>query len=404
MILENLKLGTLETNCFLIGCKDTKEAAVIDPGGEVELILEKAAKHNLKIKYIINTHGHIDHIEGNKALHEATGADILIHKEDSGMLTNPLINGSILFFGKTVISPTASRFIDEGDIIKVGNLNLEVLYTPGHTKGGISIKLKNRVYVGDTLFYLSIGRTDLPGVIVQPPAFLLPPDVGDGPVAMQYLLVDVGLQPKDVGENVRIGDPVSFAQVPLELSGDTLAGHTLDNRVSVTAVTICLEMLQRRLHDWDVWAVASTQEEETLGGALTSPFEIQPDLAIVIDVCFAKGTGGSDWRVLTLGEGIGLGWGPNIHPALYKAMEEKAIELEIPYSRDLMPRMSGTDATAVQVVREGIPTAVLGIPLRYMHTPVEMVSIKDIKRVGRLMAEFISDLKPDFIESIKWED
>ena len=163
MILENLKLGTLETNCFLIGCKDTKEAAVIDPGGEVELILEKAAKHNLKIKYIINTHGHIDHIEGNKALHEATGADILIHKEDSGMLTNPLINGSILFFGKTVISPTASRFIDEGDIIKVGNLNLEVLYTPGHTKGGISIKLKNRVYVGDTLFYLSIGRTDLPG-------------------------------------------------------------------------------------------------------------------------------------------------------------------------------------------------------------------------------------------------
>ena len=248
------------------------------------------------------------------------------------------------------------------------------------------------------------GLTDLPGVIVQPPAFLLPPDVGDGPVAMQYLLVDVGLQPKDVGENVRIGDPVSFAQVPLELSGDTLAGHTLDNRVSVTAVTICLEMLQRRLHDWDVWAVASTQEEETLGGALTSPFEIQPDLAIVIDVCFAKGTGGSDWRVLTLGEGIGLGWGPNIHPALYKAMEEKAIELEIPYSRDLMPRMSGTDATAVQVVREGIPTAVLGIPLRYMHTPVEMVSIKDIKRVGRLMAEFISDLKPDFIESIKWED
>jgi len=227
--------------------------------------------------------------------------------------------------------------------------------------------------------------------------------VGSGPVAMKYLLVDVGLRPDDVIEKVRIGDVVSYDQVPLELTGQAMAGHTLDNRVSVAATTICLEELQNRSHDWDVWAVASAQEEETLGGALTSPFDIKPDIAIVVDVCFAKSAGATDWRNLPFGEGVGLGYGPNIHPALYDMFEKKAKELEIPFNRDLMPKMSGTDAMAVQIVAEGIPCAVLGIPLRYMHTPVETVSLKDIRRTGRLMAEFIADLKPDTLEQIGWE-
>lgn len=248
------------------------------------------------------------------------------------------------------------------------------------------------------------GREALPGVVVQPPGHLLPNSVGDSPVDMKYLLVDVGLHPKDVADKVRVGDTVSYDQAPLELIGQALAGHTLDNRVSVAATTLCLEMLQNRLHDWDVWAVASAQEEETLGGALTSPFDIRPDIAIVIDVCFAKGPGSNDWRSLPLGEGVGLGYGPNIHPALYDAFEKKARELEIPYHQDLMPKMSGTDAMAVQIVAEGIPVAVLGIPLRYMHTPVETVSLKDIQRAGRLMAEFIADLTPDALDQISWEE
>ncbi len=248
------------------------------------------------------------------------------------------------------------------------------------------------------------GRRDLPAIVVQPPAFLLPEEAAAGPVEMQYLLVDTGLRPQEVDELVRVGDVISFAQAPLELSGGAVSGHTLDNRVSVAAVTICLDLLQRRAHDWDVWAVATSQEEETLAGALTSPVEIQPDMAIVIDVCFAKGLGGSDWRSMELGKGVGLAWGPNIHPALYKAMQAKAEELEIPYVRDLTPRMSGTDAMGIQVVQSGIPCVVLGIPLRYMHTPVETVSLKDIKRVGRLMAEFISDLPPEFMDTITWEE
>jgi len=247
------------------------------------------------------------------------------------------------------------------------------------------------------------GEEDLPGVIVQPPGFLLPKSSGDGPIAMTHLLVDVGLYGDEVAEKVRIGDTVSYAQPPLDLSGDAMAGHTMDNRTSVAATTLCLEALQSRIHDWDVWAVASVQEEETLGGALTSPFDIRPDIAIIVDVCFAKGAGSNDWSSLPFGGGVGIGYGPNIHPALYKMFEKKAKELEIPFNRDLMPKMSGTDAMAVQVVAEGIPCAVLGIPLRYMHTPVETVSLRDIRRTGRLMAEFITDLSPDTLEQIRWE-
>lgn len=247
------------------------------------------------------------------------------------------------------------------------------------------------------------GREPLSGVIIQPPGYLLPESVGDGPVEMQYLFVDPGLRPEEVPQKVRVGDLVSYAQTPLELTGEAMAGHTLDNRVSVAATTLCLEALQSRSHEWDVWAVASVQEEETLGGAFTSPFDIRPDIAIVIDVCFAKGPGSNDWRSLPFGEGVGLGYGPNIHPALYDAFEKKAKELEIPYHRDLMPTMSGTDAMAVQIVAEGIPCAVLGIPLRYMHTPVETVSLKDVRRAGRLMAEFIADLTPETLGQIRWD-
>ncbi len=247
------------------------------------------------------------------------------------------------------------------------------------------------------------GRENLPGVVVQPPAHLLPKSLDTGPVAMKYLLIDTGLHSQDVVEKVRVGDLVAYDQVPLELTGEALAGHSLDNRVSVAALTLCLGALKNRVHDWDVWAVASAQEEETLGGAKTSPMDIRPDMAIVIDVCFAKSHGSTDWQNLPFGEGVGLGFGPNIHPALYEAIETTAKKLEIPYHQDLMPRMSGTDAMALQVVAEGIPCLVLGIPLRYMHTPVETVSLKDVRRAGRLMAEFIADLKPDFLEKIDWE-
>jgi tetrahedral aminopeptidase len=248
------------------------------------------------------------------------------------------------------------------------------------------------------------GREDLPGVVVQPVDRILPVSAREKPVAMEYLFIDTGLLAEDVARLVRVGDLVSFAQPPIELTGDTIAGHSLDNRASVAALTLCLQELQHVTHAWDVWAVASVQEEVSLAGAITSPFEIRPDLAVAIDVTFAKGPGVSDYRGYPLGKGPTLGWGPNNHPALYKAFNDLADKLDIAHCMEAMPRHSGTDAYGMQVVAEGIPTMVIGIPLRYMHTPVEVVALKDIRRAGHLMAEFIANLQPDFVQNIRWDE
>ena len=248
------------------------------------------------------------------------------------------------------------------------------------------------------------GRKDLPGVVALPADRLLPPSQAGKPVAMEYLLVDTGLGAQEAAGLVRPGDLISFAQPPLELSGDTIAGHTLDDRASVAAVTLCLQDLKHTRHPWDVWAVGSVQEETVLGGAHTSPFEIRPDIAIAIDVTHARGPGVSDYRSFPLGQGPTLGWGPNVHPAIFKAMKDVAEALEIPTNVEPMPRHSGTDAMAMQLVAEGIPTMVVSIPLRYMHTPVELASLKDIGRAGRLLAEFIARLEPDFVDKIRWDE
>jgi len=250
----------------------------------------------------------------------------------------------------------------------------------------------------------------IPGVVVQPHPRLLPPEMGDKPVPLEYLFIDTGLPPRKVANLILVGDVVSFAQPPIELTGETVAGHSLDNRASIAALTVCLEEMQSRPHAWDVLAVATIQEESgTFGpvgavGAGGSAFQLRPTMVIAIDVTFAKGPGASDWQTLPLGKGPTLCIGPNIHPALYKAVKEVADRLEIPYSLEYAPRFTGTDGEATQVVAEGIPTLVLGIPLRYMHSPVEMVAIKDIQRAGRLIAEFIASLEPNFREKINWDD
>lgn len=248
------------------------------------------------------------------------------------------------------------------------------------------------------------GRQELPGVIVSPPERLLPAGVQEGAVPIEHLLVDTGLPSAEVERLVRIGDLVSFAQLPLEMAGEALAGHTLDNRVSVAALTHCLDVLRTRPHAWDLWAVASVQEEVTLGGAFTSTFALRPSLGVAIDVTFAAGPGSPSHKTYPFGKGPTLLWGPNAHPYLFKRFKELAERLEIPFAVEIAPRHSGTDVFAIQVVEEGIPSIVLGIPLRYMHTSVEMVSLKDITRTGRLLAEFVAQLEADFMDKITWDD
>ncbi len=248
------------------------------------------------------------------------------------------------------------------------------------------------------------GKRTLPAVIVQPPHFLLPPEAQEGSVPLSYLWADTGLEEKEVQRLVQIGDPVSFGRNYIELGSDLACSPSMDNRASLCALTLCLQELKGRRHAWDIWAVSSTQEEETLGGAATSAFQIRPDLALVIDVTHASGPGSPSHKTYPLGKGITLGWGPTVHPRLYEIFKELAQKLEIPFKMEPMPRYSGTDADRLQTVAEGIPTMVISIPLRYMHTPVEIVSLKDIQRAARLLAEFAVGLEIDFMDKMKWDE
>lgn len=162
MIIKELAVGPLMANCFICGCLKTKEAVVIDPGGDADRILLSLADSNLKVKYIINTHGHFDHVSANGKLKEATGADILIHPLDAGMLEQ--LSSNAAFFGISVEnSPPCDQTIEENDTVSFGDITLHVIHTPGHTPGGISLYNNGIVFVGDTLFAGSIGRTDFPG-------------------------------------------------------------------------------------------------------------------------------------------------------------------------------------------------------------------------------------------------
>lgn len=162
MIFEGFSVGPMDSNCYIVGCEKTGIAAVIDPGAEGGRILRRLEKLGLTCKYIVITHGHIDHIGALQQVQQATGAEVLIHKDDAGMLTSPAQNLS-LFMGSMLKFKEADRLLEDGDLIKVGEVTLEVLHTPGHTPGGICLKVGQDLITGDTLFAGSVGRSDFPG-------------------------------------------------------------------------------------------------------------------------------------------------------------------------------------------------------------------------------------------------
>ncbi len=215
--------------------------------------------------------------------------------------------------------------------------------------------------------------------------------------------VDLGLPAEEVEELVNIGDFVFMDAPPLELMGGKMACKAMDDRASVASVTACLHYLQNRLHTWDVYATASAQEETGLKGARTASYYINPDLAIAIDVTFATQSGVNGDEYCKLGSGPVLGLGPNFHPGLYEGLQSAAQRLEMSISPDPATGSSGTDAAAIQISRAGIPTALLSLPLRNMHSPVETISLKDVDRTGRLMAEFIAGLAEDYLDTIQWK-
>ncbi len=191
MIIRQLAVGPLQANCFIVGCERTRQAAVIDPGDEADRILFALAERGLTVSHILNTHGHFDHVGANRQLKRSTGAPILIHALDAPMLR--LLARTAAAWGMAAEnSPDPDRLIDEGETVAVGDLTLQVIHTPGHTPGGVSFYADGCLFVGDTLFAGSVGRTDFPGGdfealrrSIQEKLFRLPDEVrvftGHGP-------------------------------------------------------------------------------------------------------------------------------------------------------------------------------------------------------------------------------
>ncbi|KAA3661759.1 MAG: M42 family peptidase [Chloroflexi bacterium] len=247
------------------------------------------------------------------------------------------------------------------------------------------------------------GKRNLTGVIGSLPGSMLAADRRNKPFGFEELVVDVGMTLAQVEAQVSVGDFISFRQPLRKLLGKRVAGKALDNRASVTAVSVALEYLNDRSHDWDVVAVATAQEETRLLGAFTAAYSQLPDAAIAIDVTFGKGPGASDVNTFELGGGPALDLGPNVHIGMFNALQNAADALEMKVDVGTHTRGSGTDAFGLQVAREGIPTGLVSIPLRYMHTMVESVDLADVERCGRLLGEFAARLDEGFLEKLAAE-
>jgi hydroxyacylglutathione hydrolase len=161
MFLKQMQVGNMAVFAYLLGDTSTREALVIDPAANIDGIIAQADQNKVKIQYIVNTHGHVDHIAGNLDMKNKTGAKIIIHESDAEMLTSTPAMILKMFGAKQ--SPTADRTVRDGDIISVGGISLKVLHTPGHSPGSMSLYTEGYVFTGDTLFVGGVGRTDLPG-------------------------------------------------------------------------------------------------------------------------------------------------------------------------------------------------------------------------------------------------
>lgn len=243
------------------------------------------------------------------------------------------------------------------------------------------------------------GRSPHIGVIGAKPPHIQEPDEQKKSVDMDKLFIDLGLGQEAVKEVVSIGDIATIRRSVVDLHSDTMAGKAFDDRAGVATVLSCFQELARLKSEAEVYGVATVQEEVGTRGARTSAFGITPDIGIGIDVTFADRGDPIEERA-NLGKGPVLGIGPHVHPKVYQRMVEIAEKRGIEYQVDPSPSPYGTDTAPIQVSRAGVASILISIPLRYMHTSVETLRVRDIEAAGRLLAEFIASIDAAFVEGL----
>jgi len=240
----------------------------------------------------------------------------------------------------------------------------------------------------------------VPGVVGRKPIHLLDPDQRKKVVELKGLHIDVGAADRDeAAAMIRVGDPVVIAAEPVELVGERLVSKSMDNRLGAY---VALESLRRWSERGGAGgsfaAVAAVQEEIGLFGARTAAFQVRPDIAIAVDVTHATDAPGVDEKEIgshPLGSGPAIGRGSTLSPKVFELLAETAEAEGIDHSISASGRGTSTDADVLQISRSGIPTGVISIPLRYMHSPVEMVDLRDVEATIELLAAFAARLTPD---------
>jgi endoglucanase len=230
------------------------------------------------------------------------------------------------------------------------------------------------------------------GVVSRRAPHLLTSDERNKVPQFTDIWIDIGARDrKDAESVVTAGDPVTFALGYRDLRHGLASAPGMDDKVGVWTVMEALRLLKGRPLQAAVYCVSTVQEEIGLRGATTSTYGIHPTVGIAVDVCHATDTPGNDKKILgdtRLGNGPALFRGPNINPRVFERLQETARAHEIAVQVRGAPRATGTDANAMQLSRDGVATAVVGIPNRYMHSPVEVVALEDLNRAARLLAEF----------------
>jgi len=238
------------------------------------------------------------------------------------------------------------------------------------------------------------GKQEVKGIISSVPSKVQSNNAKNA-IDISKLVIDIGY-PKDIVLSlVKPGDIISIKRTPFMLLNEKIAGKALDDRAGIAVLAVCFNELSKLNHRHNVLAVATVQEEVGLRGATTSSNRLQPDLAVAIDVTHAQTLDTKSQVSIQLGKGPAITVGPNIHPKIFTELTGCARESRIPYQVQAVAGETGTDARVIQLSGQGIPTGLISIPLRYMHTSVETASLGDIVDSGKLLACFIAGLPED---------
>lgn len=237
------------------------------------------------------------------------------------------------------------------------------------------------------------GKEPLFGVIGAKPPHLQQPGERGQSVKIEDMTIDLGLSAEEVKELVKVGDIITFKSPLVSMKNGFVNGKSIDDRAGVAVMLEAMKELNRLHFNADVYFVATVQEEVGVRGATISTYSVNPDIGIAIDVTHGDTPDSSKEDTHAMNKGPSIAIGPNLHPKLTKRLMDIAKEYGLEYQIEVAPGPTGTDARVMQIVREGISTVLVEIPLRYMHTTVETLNMDNVKKAGRIIALFIASME-----------